>query len=59
MGAEHLLGHGDMLYLPPGTVSPRGFMVHLFPMMRCTKLSIELKKSGEPEYEFSLKWRPK
>jgi S-DNA-T family DNA segregation ATPase FtsK/SpoIIIE len=29
MGAEALLGQGDMLYMPPGTVTPCGFMVRL------------------------------
>jgi S-DNA-T family DNA segregation ATPase FtsK/SpoIIIE len=38
-GAEQLLGHGDMLYLPPGTgVPPFVFMVLLCRMKKCTRL---------------------
>ncbi len=35
MGAEALLGQGDMLYLPPGTGYRNGCTVPLWPMMKC------------------------
>ena len=50
MGAEHLLGHGDMLYLPPGSSIPQrihGAFVDDNEVHRVVK---HLKKSGKPEY---------
>ena len=50
MGAEQLLGHGDMLFLPPGTGFPirvHGAFVSDQEVHRVTE---ELKKSGAPEY---------
>jgi len=50
MGAEHLLGHGDMLYLAPGASIPRrvhGAFVDDAEVHRVVK---HLKQSGEPEY---------
>jgi len=50
MGAEQLLGHGDMLYLPPGTSVPtrvHGAFVDDHEVHRVVK---QLKKSGEPDY---------
>ncbi len=50
MGAEHLLGHGDMLYLPPGTSIPQrthGAFVSDEEVHRVVEF---LKKSGEPDY---------
>ena len=50
MGAEHLLGHGDMLYLAPGASIPRrihGAFVDDNEVHRVVK---HLKLSGEPEY---------
>ena len=50
MGAEHLLGHGDMLYLPPGSSIPQrihGAFVDDHEVHRVVK---HLKKSGKPEY---------
>ena len=50
MGAEQLLGHGDMLYLPPGTSVPtriHGAFVDDHEVHRVVK---QLKKGGEPDY---------
>jgi len=50
MGAEHLLGHGDMLYLPPGTSIPQrihGAFVDDNEVHRVVK---HLRKSGRPDY---------
>lgn len=49
-GAEQLLGHGDMLYLPPGTGIPvrvHGAFVSDHEVHRVVK---EVRKLGEPEY---------
>lgn len=50
MGAEQLLGHGDMLYLAPGTGVPvrvHGAFVDDAEVHRVVK---ELRKSGQPDY---------
>lgn len=50
MGAENLLGHGDMLYLPPGTSLPvrvHGAFVDDDEVHSVVK---HLKKSGTPRY---------
>ncbi|MCP3669862.1 MAG: cell division protein FtsK [Gammaproteobacteria bacterium] len=50
MGAETLLGHGDMLYLPPGTSIPQrihGAFVDDNEVHRVVK---HLKKMGRPDY---------
>ncbi len=50
MGAEHLLGHGDMLYLPGGTSIPtriHGAFVDDHEVLNVVKY---LKQSGEPNY---------
>jgi S-DNA-T family DNA segregation ATPase FtsK/SpoIIIE len=50
MGAEHLLGYGDMLYLPPGTSLPQrvhGAFVDDHEVHRVVEY---LKQLGEPEY---------
>ncbi len=50
MGAEHLLGHGDMLYLPPGSSIPQrthGAFVSDEEVHRVVEF---LKKGGEPDY---------
>jgi len=50
MGAENLLGHGDMLYLPPGTSLPirvHGAFVADHEVHAVVK---QLKKSGAPQY---------
>jgi S-DNA-T family DNA segregation ATPase FtsK/SpoIIIE len=50
MGAEHLLGHGDMLYLPPGGSIPQrvhGAFVDDHEVHRVVDF---LKQQGTPEY---------
>jgi len=50
MGAEHLLGWGDMLYLPPGTSIPQrvhGAFVDDHEVHRVVEY---LKQAGEPDY---------
>ena len=50
MGAEQLLGHGDMLYLPPGTALPErvhGAFVDDHEVHSVVKY---LKQFGEPDY---------
>ena len=50
MGAENLLGHGDMLYLPPGTSLPvrvHGAFVADHEVHRVVN---HIKKSGAPRY---------
>ncbi len=50
IGAENLLGHGDMLYLPPGTSLPvrvHGAFVADHEVHRVVK---HIKKSGAPRY---------
>ena len=54
MGAEHLLGHGDMLYLPPGTSIPTRVHGAFVSDDEVHKVVNRLKKSGEPEYEDSV-----
>ena len=50
MGAEQLLGHGDMLYLPPGTGLPQrvhGAFVDDHEVIQVVEF---LKQTGQPEY---------
>ncbi len=50
MGAEHLLGHGDMLYLPGGTSIPtriHGAFVDDHEVLNVVRY---LKQAGEPNY---------
>jgi len=50
MGAEHLLGHGDMLYLPPGTGIPRRVHGAFVDDHEVHRVVAHLKQIGEPEY---------
>ena len=50
MGAETLLGHGDMLYLPPGTAIPTRVHGAFVSDEEVHKVVERLKDSGEPEY---------
>ena len=49
-GAEQLLGHGDMLYLPPGTGCP--FVVHgaFVADEEVHRVVRDIKRRGQPEY---------
>lgn len=50
MGAESLLGHGDMLYLPPGTGVPIRVHGAFVSDQEVHKVVAHLKHSGTPDY---------
>lgn len=50
MGAEQLLGHGDMLYLPPGTSLPERVHGAFVSDEEVHKVVDDLKSRGAPEY---------
>ena len=50
MGAENLLGHGDMLYLPPGTSLPVRVHGAFVSDNEVHAVVRQLKKSGAPRY---------
>ncbi|MFT4563087.1 MAG: S-DNA-T family DNA segregation ATPase FtsK/SpoIIIE [Gammaproteobacteria bacterium] len=50
MGAETLLGHGDMLYLPPGTAIPLRVHGAFVSDQEVHKVVDQLKQNGTPEY---------
>jgi S-DNA-T family DNA segregation ATPase FtsK/SpoIIIE len=50
MGAETLLGHGDMLYLPPGTSMPTRVHGAFVADHEVHAVVRNLKKSGSPRY---------
>ena len=50
MGAENLLGHGDMLYLPPGTSLPNRVHGAFVSDNEVHAVVSSLKGSGEPNY---------
>ncbi len=50
MGAESLLGHGDMLYLPPGTAQPQRIHGAFVSDQEVHKVVEQLKALGAPEY---------
>jgi len=50
MGAEQLLGHGDMLYLPPGTALPERIHGAFVDDHEVHTVVQYLRRSGEPEY---------
>ncbi len=49
-GAEQLLGHGDMLYLPPGTAVPTRVHGAFVDDHEVHKVVAHLKQQGEPDY---------
>ena len=49
-GAEQLLGHGDMLYLPPGTSVPDRVHGAFVDDHEVHKVVADWKKRGEPDY---------
>ena len=49
-GAESLLGHGDMLYLPPGTSVPTRIHGAFVSDQEVHKVVAHLKRKGEPRY---------
>ena len=50
MGAETLLGHGDMLYLPPGTSVPNRVHGAFVADNEVHSVVSNLKKAGSPQY---------
>ena len=54
MGAENLLGHGDMLYLPPGTGIPNRVHGAFVSDDEVHKVVERLKQAGEPDYNESI-----
>jgi S-DNA-T family DNA segregation ATPase FtsK/SpoIIIE len=50
MGAEQLLGHGDMLFLPPGTGLPIRIHGAFVDDHEVHNVVDNLKKSGQPQY---------
>ncbi len=50
MGAEQLLGHGDMLYLPPGTSIPDRIHGAFVDDHEVHKVVADVKKRGKPNY---------
>ena len=50
MGAEQLLGHGDMLFLPPGTGYPVRVHGSFVSDQEVLQVTNSLKESGNPEY---------
>lgn len=53
-GAEQLLGHGDMLYLPPGTGIPHRIHGAFVSDDEVHKVTAALRKSGQPTYIESI-----
>ena len=51
MGAEQLLGHGDMLYMPPGTALPMRVHGAFVDDHEVHNVVENLKASGKPQYE--------
>jgi S-DNA-T family DNA segregation ATPase FtsK/SpoIIIE len=49
-GAEQLLGHGDMLYLPPGTALPTRVHGAFVSDEEVHRIVADLKARGEPDY---------
>ena len=50
MGAENLLGHGDMLYLPAGSGFPNRIHGAFVDDKEVHRVVADLKKAGEPTY---------
>jgi DNA segregation ATPase FtsK/SpoIIIE, S-DNA-T family len=51
MGAEHLLGHGDMLYLPPGKALPERVHGAFVADHEVHKVVEYIRATGEPDYD--------
>jgi S-DNA-T family DNA segregation ATPase FtsK/SpoIIIE len=54
MGAETLLGHGDMLFLPPGTSVPERIHGAFVDDHEVHAVIKAIKKTGEPNYIYSV-----
>lgn len=58
MGAEHLLGNGDMLYLPPGSSIPQRIHGAFVDDNEVHRVVAHLKKMGEPDYIDAITQEP-
>ena len=58
MGAESLLGNGDMLYLPSGTSIPMRVHGAFVSDQEVHRIVNDLKKSGKPEYNQAITTEP-
>jgi S-DNA-T family DNA segregation ATPase FtsK/SpoIIIE len=58
MGAEHLLGHGDMLYLPPGGSIPQRVHGAFVDDHEVHRVVDYLKQQGEPDYIETILMEP-
>jgi len=58
MGAESLLGNGDMLYLPSGTSIPMRVHGAFVSDQEVHRIVNDLKKSGKPEYNEAITTEP-
>jgi S-DNA-T family DNA segregation ATPase FtsK/SpoIIIE len=58
MGAESLLGNGDMLYLPSGTSIPMRVHGAFVSDQEVHRIVNDLKKSGKPEYNEAITIEP-
>jgi len=54
IGAEHLLGHGDMLYLPPGTGNPIRVHGAFVSDQEVQRITDHLRRAGQPQYDESV-----
>ena len=59
MGAEMLLGHGDMLFVPPGTTLPERVHGSFVSDREVHEVVESLKGDSEPEYDESILSAPK
>lgn len=50
MGAENLLGHGDMLYVPPGVSHPKRLHGAFVSDEETDRVTTFLRTTGEPDY---------
>ncbi len=58
MGAEHLLGHGDMLYLPPGTSIPQRAHGAFVDDHEVHQVVHYLRQTGQPDYIADITQEP-
>jgi len=58
MGAEQLLGQGDMLYLAPGAAVPERVHGAFVSDQEVHRVVAHLRKAGEPEYEEAVLREP-
>ena len=59
MGAEMLLGHGDMLYVPPGSSLPERVHGSFVSDQEVHQVVSSLKSDSEPQYDESILSAPK